>query len=125
MATIYRGFSTFEYQSKKTFLLEDIELVKMDLLNHIFTRKGERVMMPNFGTIIPDLLFEPLTDSTITALESELYGVFNYDPRVEILDFNTQPDYTKNIISVYVKLYYVELNIEDVMDLTIDFNQDS
>jgi len=125
MATIYRGFSTFEYQSKKTFLLEDIELVKMDLLNHIFTRKGERVMMPNFGTIIPDLLFEPLTDSTITALESELYGVFNYDPRVEILDFNTQPDYTKNTISVYVKLYYVELNIEDVMDLTIDFNQDS
>lgn len=125
MATIYRGFSTFEYQSKKTFLLEDIELVKMDLLNHIFTRKGERVMMPNFGTIIPDLLFEPLTDSTITALESELYGVFNYDPRVEILDFNTQPDYTNNTISVYVKLYYVELNIEDVMDLTIDFNQDS
>ena len=55
---LYRGYSSYEYQNKKTFSVTDVELVKLDLLNHIFTRKGDRVMMPNFGTRIPDLAFE-------------------------------------------------------------------
>jgi phage baseplate assembly protein W len=56
--TTYRGLSTLG-QNKK-FRLTDIELVKRDLLNHFQIRKGEKLMNPNFGSIIWNMLFEPL-----------------------------------------------------------------
>ncbi len=50
------GFSTY---GKRTppYTEEGIELAKQDLLYAFQTRLGERVMRPNFGTIIFDLLF--------------------------------------------------------------------
>lgn len=120
---LYKGFSMFEYQKNKTFSLTDMEIVKMDLLNHIFTRKGERVMMPDFGTNIPDLVFEPMDNQTLSELETELLAVFDYDPRVEIIDFYMDPSYDTNTVSVYVKLVYIELNIQDVLNLSINLNQ--
>ena len=94
MATkgLYKGLSSFEFQRKKTFKLRDLELVKMDLLNHIFTKKGERVMMPNFGTLIPEMAFEPLDTETVSLVREEVTRVINYDPRVNLINMETSPD---------------------------------
>jgi hypothetical protein len=59
MVTRYRGFSTIGRTKK--FRLTDLELVKRDLLNHFSIRKGEKLMDPNFGSIIWNMLYEPLT----------------------------------------------------------------
>lgn len=120
---LYRGFSSFEFESKKTFKLNDIELVKMDLLNHIFTRRGERVMMPKFGTIIPDLVFEPLDEGTMNTLEDELRYVFNYDPRVSLLNLTLSPKYDQNLVQASATLLYVELNMIDNLELNIQFEE--
>jgi len=69
---IYKGYSTFEFEKSKTLTLRDVELVKLDLLNHLFTQKGARVMMPTFGTIIPELVFEPLDEDTLDELHSPI-----------------------------------------------------
>ena len=74
---LYRGYSSFEFEKNKQFRVTDIELVKLDLLNHLFTLRGSRVMMPNFGTIIPELVFEPLDSETIESLEEEVRNVLN------------------------------------------------
>ena len=93
---LYKGYSSFEFQKNKSFKLTDVDLVKLDLLNHIFTRKGERVMMPDFGTIIPDLVFDPLDSETLTTIEDELRSVFDYDPRVSLVQLTLEPLYDEN-----------------------------
>lgn len=118
---LYRGYSSYEYQSKKTFSIVDVELVKLDLLNHIFTRKGERVMMPNFGTRIPDMVFEPLDGITLDIIEEDLKAVFDFDPRVKLLDLVIQPSYDNNSVLASAKLLYIELNMTDTLDLNIVF----
>lgn len=118
---IYRGYSSFEYQQTGNFSITDVELVKLDLLNHIFTRKGERVMLPDFGTQIPDLVFEPLDEETIDTLQDELEAVFDYDPRVTLLDLKLVPMYDQNTIIVNATLRYEEFNIVDSFDLNIEF----
>ena len=120
---LYKGYSSFEFDQIKTFKLNDLELVKMDLLNHIFTRRGERVMMSNFGTQIPDLTFEPLDETTLEIIHDELTYVFNYDPRVEILELNVIPDYDNNAVFATARLFYVEFKVDDTMDLRIDFKE--
>jgi phage baseplate assembly protein W len=118
---LYRGFSTYEFDKAKTFSLTDIELVKMDLLNHIYTKKGERVMMPNFGTQIPEMVFEPLDEITLGIVEDELREVFYFDPRVEIITLIVQPFYDQNLIYVNARLFYIELVMTDDFELNIQF----
>ena len=55
-----KGFSTVSLDTEN-FSLYDLDLIKQDLINHFYVRQGERLMNPTFGTIIWDLLFEPLT----------------------------------------------------------------
>lgn len=118
---LYCGYSSYEYQNNKSFSLTDIELVKLDLLNHIFTRKGERVMMPNFGTRIPDLAFEPLDNYTLSILDEDLRAVFAFDPRVELMALNIIPIPDSNTVIASAKLLYVELNMQGSLDINITF----
>lgn len=118
---LYRGYSSFEFQRNKTFKLYDIDLVKMDLLNHIFTKRGERVMMPTFGTQIPEMVFEPLDEETIEIVQDEVTRVINFDPRVELLEVQTQPDFENHTLLVSARILYVELNLVDNMELNITF----
>ena len=51
-------------------------------LNHFNTRKGQRIMNPTFGTIIWDLLMEPLTPKIRDLLTKDITAIANFDPRV-------------------------------------------
>lgn len=118
---LYRGYSSFEYQKTKSFSLTDLELVKMDLLQHIYTRRGERVMMPSFGTRIPDLPFESLDETTLGIIREDLSQVFSFDPRVNLLSLEIIPDYDNNTVIASARLLYVELNMIDNLNLNIIF----
>lgn len=118
---LYRGYSSYEYEKNKKFTITDIDLVKVDILNHIFTRKGERVFMPNFGTRIPDMVFEPLDQFTLDVIEEDIRAVINFDPRVELMEIRVIPSYDDNYVVVYVTVLYVELNITGNIDLNIQF----
>lgn len=120
---IYKGYSSFEFQSNDTFLLTDVELVKLDLLNHIFTRRGERVKMPTFGTRIPDLAFEPLDQETLDILYEDLVLVFDFDPRVETESITITPDFDASSVEARARLRYIELAVVDTLDLNIEVGQ--
>lgn len=113
MPNVYRGFSTFG--AKKNFHLKDQELVNRDLLNHIYTLKGERVMMPAFGTRIPLMAFEPLDKKTLEAIEEDLRAVVDYDPRVQLVAIAVRALSDNNAVLAVVDLKYVELDVTDTL----------
>lgn len=118
---LYKGYSSFEFEATGSFKINDVELIKLDLLNHIFTRRGERVMMPRFGTVIPDLVFEPLDEDVVEQVDTELRLVFDYDPRVELVDLAVVPEYDRNTITAGARIYCVELDTTELMNLNIEF----
>lgn len=119
--TIYKGISFQRYQFDKSIVMTDIDLVKTDLYNHIFTKKGSRVKMPNFGTLIPDMIFEPLTEDLLFELQSQLEFVFSYDPRVDIVSLNLYPFFDTQTVYAVADLRYIELNVTDRFDLNLEF----
>ncbi len=121
MATTYIGFSSYEFQKNKTFVLSDVPLIELDLLNQIFTRRGSRVMMPTYGTRIPEIVFEPLDMTTIADIENELMTVFQFDPRVNLLSLGVTPNYSTNSVAAVAILNYVELNLTQPFQLNIQF----
>jgi phage baseplate assembly protein W len=104
-----------------TFVLNDIALVERNLRNHIFTPKGSRVMMPKFGTIIPDILFEPLNEYNINRIRQELTKVVDYDPRVKLINLTISPVRDENRVNCSMVLQYIELNVTRSMNFNLEF----
>jgi phage baseplate assembly protein W len=77
----YKGFSTISSETA-SYSLYDLSLIKQDLINHFHIRKGERLEQPDFGTIIWDVLFEPLTDEIKRIVAADVEQIINYDPRI-------------------------------------------
>lgn len=117
---LYKGYSSFEYQRTGSFSVKDIELVKLDITTHIYTRKGSRCCMPEHGTTIPDMPFEQLDDLLLEDLHNELKTVFDYDPRVELINLQVTPYYDIYTVMASATLRYVEFDIVDVLNL--EFN---
>lgn len=115
--TLYTGFSTTSPET--SFRLTDIELIKRDLLNHIYTIKGERPMRPNWGTRIPMLAFEPLDQTTIDIVKEDLTEVVNDEPRVKLIDMAVLALPDNSAIVAFLDLLYVELGVQETMNLSI------
>ncbi|NBO29198.1 MAG: hypothetical protein EBX47_05900 [Synechococcaceae bacterium WB8_1B_057] len=98
---IYKGFSSLD-PNRQSSRLYDFDLIKQDILNHFNTRKGERLMNPSFGTIIWDLIMEPLTPQIRDLLSNDINEICRYDPRAIPLEI---------IINEYEQGYLVEITL--------------
>ncbi len=98
---IYKGFSTVDPNNRGAKLY-DFDLIKQDILNHFNTRRGSRVMNPEFGTIIWDLLMEPLTENVRRLLENDITAICSYDPRAYPIQID---------INEYEQGYLVEITL--------------
>jgi len=116
MANMYKGFSTVGRTKK--YRLTDQDLIKQDLVNHFYIRKGEKLMNPNFGTIIWNVLFEPMTDDLKAVIIADIKQVASYDPRLSI-DNVVVTEFEQGI-QVELQLRYVETNQINVMNLRFD-----
>lgn len=79
----FRGYSSVETEFLSP-VRYDLDLARQDLLNQFHTRLGERVMLPKFGTIIWDLLFDPLDDNTRQLIQNDVIRIISEDPRWSI-----------------------------------------
>jgi phage baseplate assembly protein W len=98
----FKGYSTVD-KTWGNFKLYDIELAKRDLLNEFYTRKGERVMSPQFGSIVWDLLFDPLTDETIDAIRADCLRIVTKDPRLDLLNIDIVDNEHTIIVSIILR----------------------
>lgn len=114
MANKFIGYSTVE-QDFGSVVLQDISLAKRDLLNHFYTRKGERLGEPQFGSILPLLIFEQLDDDTVFAVEDDVREIVSADPRWQIIDINTTIG--QNSISCVLRLFYIPTSTADELYL--------
>jgi len=115
---LYKGFSTVDFSNTSAKLF-DFDLIKQNILNHFNTKKGERVMNPEFGTIIWDLIFEPLTEQVRELLTNDINTICNFDPRVAPIEIK---------INEYDQGYLVEVTLlmkstDETSNLRIAFDQ--
>jgi len=114
---MYKGFSTVSANTEN-YGLYDLELIQQDILNHFNVRQGERLMNPTFGTIIWDLLFEPLTEDLKGLILENVNTIINYDPRVKA--DNVIVTAYESGIQIECFLTYLPYNISQSLQLRFD-----
>jgi phage baseplate assembly protein W len=116
--TRYKGFSTIDQYKK--FRLTDLDLIKRDLLNHFAIKKGEKLMNSEFGSIIWNIMFEPLTDDVKALIVEDIQRVITYDPRIRV--DNILVDQFDYGLQIQIELTFLPDNLSDV--LALQFNRD-
>lgn len=117
--TRYRGFSTIN-QVKK-FRLTDADLVKRDLINHFSIRKGQKLMNSDFGSIIWNMLYEPLTADVKSTIVEDVRRIVSYDPRLRV--DNVVLDEFEHGIQIQVELTFLPGNYAE--QLSLEFNSNT
>lgn len=115
----FKGFSTVG-KTWGNFTLYDVNLAKQNILNEFYTRKGERVMSPAFGSIVWDLLFDPLTDDTVQLIKDDSQRIVTKDPRLELQDIRVEEE--EHTIRVIILLNYIPS--ATLTELVATFNRD-
>ncbi|HNP69763.1 MAG TPA: GPW/gp25 family protein [Kouleothrix sp.] len=102
-------------------LASDADELEQAMLLILSTPKRQRLMRPEFGCQIHDLLFAPLNTSTLTAAEHYVREALAWwEPRVEIIDVLADPAANGNgVIKIAVR--YIVKSTHDERSLVYPF----
>ena len=118
-----KGFNSSKWSTngtlRKGFGANGLELVRQDLMNHIFTSPGGVPGLPTFGTSIPHLVGKRITQETIETVRRDLKTVVDYDPRVRLLELIVAPLTDKNTLAAKVSFVYIETGETVVWQLDV------
>lgn len=115
---IYYGWSTQNVTpSSSNTNLYDIDLVKQDILNEFMTKQGDRVMLPTFGSIIWDLLFDGMSEANMDLIADDAKRIVENDNRVNFQTMHIEEiDHGYNL---YITATYVPLSVN--FDMIVEF----
>lgn len=98
----------FRIDQKEIKMISDEEDIESSLHVLLSTRLGERVMVPDYGCNLDELLFEGLTRTLITyVVELIETAILYHEPRIDVLKINiseTDPLEGKLIIEIDYKI---------------------
>lgn len=101
----------------KTSTNED--LIKGNIIQILGTRRGERVMLPLFGTRIWEYIHEPLDAPTVQFLRAEIADAIRiWEPRAIFVSASFSQNTTEGTLTIKL-VYRTELSPEEqTVDLT-------
>jgi phage baseplate assembly protein W len=71
----------------------DEEDIKEAIYIILMTQKGERLLLPNFGSRINDYVFEVMDQTTLTLMANDIKrSIANYEKRIKDLDVLVEID---------------------------------
>ena len=80
--------------------------------NIVLTTPGEKFFDPDFGSSISEILFENVDDITAVSIKDEIRSsLSNYEPRVELLDVEVDPNFDENQFDVRITYRIVGIDI--------------
>ena len=80
--------------------------------NIVLTTPGEKFFDPDFGSSMGEILFENVDEITAVSIEDEIKSSLkNYEPRVELIDVNVDPNFDENQFDVIISYRIVGIDI--------------
>ena len=83
--------------------LKDQSAIARSIRNIVYTLPGEKFFDSDFGSEVSATLFENLDDVSAITIRDEIeYSINTYEPRVELLNVDSLPNYDNNEYNVVI-----------------------
>lgn len=106
---VSQGFKDISMTFQRNPLSNDLIALKNEnaiarsIRNIVFTLPGEKFFDENFGSRISRTLFENVDDISASIITDEIrQSIENYEPRVDLIDVESFPDYDNNTFDVKI-----------------------
>jgi phage baseplate assembly protein W len=97
---------TFSQRTYSVDLVSDDQDIRESLWILFSTSIGERIMLPNYGSLLWKMLFQNITNTLMTQLADIVrQAVLYWEPRIDVDDVAVQPDATVAGL-VLITVYY-------------------
>ena len=94
---------TFKKETKSVAMISDIEDINSSLNILLSTRIRERILQPNYGCDLIDLIFEPITLSMLTRMENLVKdAIIFYESRIKLLKIDLESNANEGIIEIRI-----------------------
>lgn len=101
----------FNPNSKQVLLAENEEDIRQSLIILLNTTIGERVLRPEYGCNMEDLLFEALNVTTATMITNRIKrAILFHEPRIKTDDIDLRPDYQEGRVEVLISYTIISTN---------------
>jgi phage baseplate assembly protein W len=130
MATIKNLYSDIDFTFTRKPVTNDIALsydemaVIRSVRNLLLTNHYERPFQPELGSNINTLLFEPISPTTSSSLQTEIENMINnYEPRalLKSVVVNAQPD--QNAYEVSLEFYIQNATLPTTVTILLERNR--
>ena len=115
---VSQGFKDISMTFQSNPLNDDLIALKNEnaiarsIRNIVFTLPGEKFFNPSFGSDISASLFENIDDITGGIIEDQIrQSINNYEPRVNLMEVRTNPNFDNNAFDVTVTYEVVGADI--------------
>ena len=96
---------------KDLVVLKDDNAIKRAILNLFSYRKGEKFFDADFGSGVPDLLFEPFDFVTAGSIKSEIESLLEEnEPRVSLIEVAIDLDENNYEYEIFIEYLIPETN---------------
>jgi len=94
---------TFKKETKGVALISDIEDINSSLKILLSTRIKERILQPEYGCNLNDLIFEPITLSMLTLMENLIRdAIVLFESRIKLLNIDLESNANEGLIEVRI-----------------------
>ena len=95
----------------QVLLAENEEDIRQSLIILLNTTIGERVLRPEYGCNLEDLLFEALNVTTATMITNRIKrAILFHEPRIKADDIDLRPDYQEGRVVVLISYTIISTN---------------
>jgi phage baseplate assembly protein W len=104
--------------NKDVAIKYDEQAIKQSVRNLILTKNFERPFHSEIGSQVRGLLFEPVTEMSVSIIKRSIVDVIrNYEPRVQLVDVfvNVRPD--ENYVDI--RIIFKIINTATPIELTL------
>ncbi len=102
---------SFSSGSSQVAMVENEEDIRQSLIILLNTSIGERVLRPEYGANMEDLLFEALNVTTATMITNRIKrAILFHEPRVKVEDIDMRPDFEEGRIEVLISYFIISTN---------------
>jgi phage baseplate assembly protein W len=92
-------------------MVEEEEDIKQSLMILLSTIKGERVMQPDYGANMEDLLFEPLNVSFAKRISEKIErAILFFEPRIKTDDISFNQDNENGLVELRIDYTIIATN---------------
>lgn len=101
----------FNQNSSQVLLAENEEDIRQSLIILLNTTIGERVLRPEYGCNMEDLLFEALNVTTATMITNRIKrAILFHEPRIKTDQVDLRPDYQEGRVEVLISYTIISTN---------------